>query len=132
MNPFRSLIALLAGMLLSVPLIASAQEPPPQPLPQDQLDALLAPIALYPDELLTQVLMASTYPLASAAGLGFYGGILLGQPVGGAPKLLGLDPSELVAQQRQYQHQRQQQLLGEPPAVSRALPERHRKLDPRA
>jgi hypothetical protein len=32
------------------------------PLPQDQLDALLAPIALYPDQLLAQVLMASTYP----------------------------------------------------------------------
>lgn len=32
-------------------------------LPQDLLDALLAPIALYPDDLLTQVLMASTYPL---------------------------------------------------------------------
>ena len=29
-------------------------------LPQDQLDALLAPIALYPDDLLAQVLMAST------------------------------------------------------------------------
>src|SRR6202171_1756049 len=33
------------------------------PLPQGELDALLAPIALYPDELLAQVLMASTYPL---------------------------------------------------------------------
>jgi hypothetical protein len=32
-------------------------------LPQDQIDALLAPIALYPDDLLAQVLMASTYPL---------------------------------------------------------------------
>jgi hypothetical protein len=30
---------------------------------QDELDALLAPIALYPDTLLSQVLMASTYPL---------------------------------------------------------------------
>lgn len=29
----------------------------------EQLDALLAPIALYPDELLTQTLMASTFPL---------------------------------------------------------------------
>jgi hypothetical protein len=29
----------------------------------EQLDALLAPIALYPDELLAQVLMASTFPL---------------------------------------------------------------------
>ena len=28
-----------------------------------QLDALLASIALYPDELLTQILMASTFPL---------------------------------------------------------------------
>src|SRR6266436_10402333 len=39
------------------------------PLPQDQLDALLAPIALYPDQLLAQVLMASTYPddVANAA-----------------------------------------------------------------
>src|SRR5438876_808081 len=33
------------------------------PLPQDQLDALLAPIALYPDQLLSQELIASTYPL---------------------------------------------------------------------
>jgi hypothetical protein len=32
-------------------------------LDQAQLEALLAPIALYPDELLMQVLMASTYPL---------------------------------------------------------------------
>src|SRR4051794_14395824 len=29
----------------------------------EQLDALLAPVALYPDDLLTQVLMASTFPL---------------------------------------------------------------------
>jgi hypothetical protein len=34
-----------------------------EPLPQDQLDALVAPIALYPDQLLAQVLMAATYPL---------------------------------------------------------------------
>ena len=32
-------------------------------LPPEQLDALVAPIALYPDELLGQVLVASTYPL---------------------------------------------------------------------
>ena len=30
---------------------------------QEELDQLLAPIALYPDALLAQVLMASTYPL---------------------------------------------------------------------
>jgi len=32
-------------------------------LSQGELDALVAPIALYPDALLAQVLMASTYPL---------------------------------------------------------------------
>src|SRR6266487_3692783 len=32
-------------------------------LPSDQLDSLVAPIALYPDQLLSQALVASTYPL---------------------------------------------------------------------
>lgn len=32
-------------------------------LSQEQIDQLVAPIALYPDDLLTQMLMASTYPL---------------------------------------------------------------------
>jgi len=32
-------------------------------IPNDQLDALVAPIALYPDPLLAQVMAASTYPL---------------------------------------------------------------------
>ncbi len=32
------------------------------PFPQAQLDAMLAPIALYPDALLSQVLMAASYP----------------------------------------------------------------------
>jgi hypothetical protein len=57
--------------------VAAALPPPtfgqPKPVPAaqagatefnvEQLDAMLAPIALYPDELLTQTLMASTYPL---------------------------------------------------------------------
>ena len=30
---------------------------------QPQLDQLLAPVALYPDSVLAQILMASTYPL---------------------------------------------------------------------
>ena len=40
--------------------------PPPVSLPAlrtEQLDQLLAPIALYPDALLAQILMAATYPL---------------------------------------------------------------------
>lgn len=48
-----------------------AQPPPPASappaaetkLPPEQLDSLVAPIALYPDPMLSQVLVASTYPL---------------------------------------------------------------------
>ena len=60
--------------------IPPAQETPPQDAPitppqqnvprhnrpaftQQELDQMLAPIALYPDSLLSQILMASTYPL---------------------------------------------------------------------
>ncbi len=38
------------------------QMPEAQPLTNDQLDQLVAPIALYPDALVAQVLAASTYP----------------------------------------------------------------------
>jgi hypothetical protein len=41
---------------------ASADQQPVK-IPADQLDSLVAPIALYPDPLLSQVLVASTYPL---------------------------------------------------------------------
>jgi hypothetical protein len=41
---------------------APVQQPAPK-IPNDQLDSLVAPIALYPDPLLAQVLAASTYPL---------------------------------------------------------------------
>ena len=43
--------------------LASAQTTEDQAFNSEQLDALLAPIALYPDALLAQVLMASTFPL---------------------------------------------------------------------
>jgi hypothetical protein len=42
---------------------APSGEQPAAALPADQLDALVAPIALYPDPLLSQTLVASTYPL---------------------------------------------------------------------
>jgi hypothetical protein len=67
------MMALLCALLL-VPgdLVTYAQtspqqdtqpEQPPPKIPNDQLDSLVAPIALYPDPLLAQVLAASTYPL---------------------------------------------------------------------
>jgi uncharacterized protein DUF3300/endosialidase-like protein len=61
--------ACLLGLLLLSPVsaLAQAQTPPTAPdqqlLKAEELDALVAPIALYPDNLLAQVLMASTYPL---------------------------------------------------------------------
>jgi hypothetical protein len=42
---------------------APAQQAAAAPIPPDQLDSLVAPIALYPDPLLAQVLAASTYPV---------------------------------------------------------------------
>jgi len=47
---------------LTVPL-AVAQSEQPIEFSQAELDQMLAPIALYPDALLSQVLIASTYPL---------------------------------------------------------------------
>ena len=40
-----------------------AEQPPAPPLSPDQLQDLVAPIALYPDTLLSQILAASTYPI---------------------------------------------------------------------
>ena len=60
-------IALLPGDTLaygfpqSVPQTSSAAES--SKVPPEQLDSLVAPVALYPDPLLAQVLAASTYPL---------------------------------------------------------------------
>jgi hypothetical protein len=71
----RCCLALLcAGLLMPgdtsacVSFPSFQQEAPPpkgqaQKIPADQLDALVAPIALYPDPMLAQTLAASTYPL---------------------------------------------------------------------
>ncbi len=72
----RATAILCAGLLVSPGLlvsVAAAQTPAPlppaqapqpgAPLTPDQLDSLVAPVALYPDPLLSQVLAASTYPL---------------------------------------------------------------------
>jgi hypothetical protein len=55
--------AMPAPNTAAVPPAAPAAMPPVQQLTQAQLDRLVAPIALYPDPLLAQVLTASTYPL---------------------------------------------------------------------
>jgi len=51
-------------LLTVAPVWAASSEPNAGPVfKQEELDQLLAPVALYPDSLLSQVLMASTYPL---------------------------------------------------------------------
>jgi hypothetical protein len=65
----RTLLALVCAALLvpgeGVLLAQEAAKPAPAAvkLPPDQLDSLVAPIALYPDPLLAQTLVAATYPL---------------------------------------------------------------------
>ena len=57
-------LAISLALLLLIPQAVIAQsEGGDKPFKQEELDQLLAPIALYPDELLSQILMASTYPL---------------------------------------------------------------------
>src|SRR5258707_11043477 len=74
-NPLRGVIAIAcaAALLVSAYSLAYAQQDQPLAgaaaneeaslIPADQLDSLVAPIALYPDPLLAQTLAASTYPL---------------------------------------------------------------------
>jgi hypothetical protein len=72
-HTFRSGLALICALLLLPGDLAVYAHSPPQQdvsqeqaapkIPNDQLDSLVAAIALYPDPLLAQVLAASTYPL---------------------------------------------------------------------
>jgi len=60
----RLLIALSSALVATTALrLARAQAPPSPLFSPEQLDQMLAPIALYPDALLAQMLMAATYPL---------------------------------------------------------------------
>jgi hypothetical protein len=68
----RLIVTALIGALswLAPPGPASAEDTPPPPAAKqapafaaDQLDQMVAPVALYPDSLLMQVFIASTYPL---------------------------------------------------------------------
>ena len=72
MRAWTPLIATVLSFALVTSIPAQVQPPAPaSPAPtssaktfsQQELDQLLAPIALYPDPLLAQILMASTYPL---------------------------------------------------------------------
>src|SRR6266705_3725403 len=60
-HAFRQLLALL--VLVSVAFAQTPPVPRRAAATQQELDQMLAPIALYPDSLLSQIFMASTYPL---------------------------------------------------------------------
>lgn len=59
----RRLLALSTAALALAPFHGLRAQDSNKPFTTEQLDQMLAPIALYPDALLSQVLMASTYPL---------------------------------------------------------------------
>ncbi len=61
--PLRWFAALLMLAMLGLVGPALAADKGGDPLPKDRIEQLVAPIALYPDALLTQILMAATYPL---------------------------------------------------------------------
>src|SRR5262245_4786903 len=70
---FAIVLAIGAPALAQTPAPADSAPPPraqatnaqaeKPPLSQAELDQVLAPVALYPDPLLSQIFMASTYPL---------------------------------------------------------------------
>ncbi|MBI5632793.1 MAG: DUF3300 domain-containing protein [Nitrospirae bacterium] len=61
---FLQTLTVFLALLMAVPPGVFAQDAGGKPtFKQEELDQLLAPVALYPDSLLTQVLMGSTYPL---------------------------------------------------------------------
>ncbi len=62
----RTVILLLVLFTVIPPWIVAQDLPAARQFGQEELDQMLAPIALYPDSLLAQILMAATYPLEVA------------------------------------------------------------------
>jgi hypothetical protein len=83
---------LLAGLVLGITVLAHPAMPQEaaKPFKPEELDQLVAPIALHPDSLLAQVLMASTYPLEVVQAARF---------VDANPKLQGDPLNEALKQQ---------------------------------
>jgi hypothetical protein len=83
-----NLLVFVCGLAV-LPLSAQEAVPPPapdyQPLPPDQLDQLLAPIALYPDPLMAQILPAATLPAQIVLADRYVSG-------GGDPNLIDQQP----------------------------------------
>jgi hypothetical protein len=89
----RGVAALFAAVLLLLAAPARAADPPK--FNAERLDQMLAPVALFPDALLSQVLMASTYPkdVAEAADWAFANRSLKGDDAVKAVQDKPWDPS---------------------------------------
>ena len=59
----RWMVAWLFAALVIVPVGRAQDAAQPAPFKKEEIEQLVAPIALYPDALVAQILMASTYPL---------------------------------------------------------------------
>jgi len=60
---FPRALILVFALILLIPTGVFGQEGAKKVFTTEELDQMLAPVALYPDSLLAQVLMASTYPI---------------------------------------------------------------------
>ena len=65
LKSFRNILIWLLVLLMAIPSPVFAQDSKatPKKFSQEELDQVLAPVALYPDSLLAQVFIAATYPL---------------------------------------------------------------------
>src|SRR6185295_19777010 len=91
----RALSGFLVTLLAVPPGIWAQDDMKAPPIKQEELDQLLAPIALYPDSLVAQILMASTYPLdvVNAARFAKQNANLKGDPLTKALEAQSWDPS---------------------------------------
>jgi len=91
----RAWAAALIVLLALPPGIMAQQADQGATIKQEELDQLLAPIALYPDALISQILMAATYPLdvVNAARFAKQNANLKGDPLTKALESQSWDPS---------------------------------------
>src|SRR4051794_675761 len=64
---YKTIAACLIGAVALVQFADAQDAKEPAPFKKEQIEQLVAPIALYPDPLIAQILMASTYPLEVVA-----------------------------------------------------------------